>query len=237
MKKSDSPWSSPVVLVTKKDGSQRFCTDYRLVNAATVKDAYPLPRTDDSLSALSGAKWFSTLELASGYWQVPMDPVSSDKAAFVTSSGLYEWIVMPFGLTSSPSTLERLMELILAGLRFETCLIYLDDIIVYGKTFEEELKRLEEVFVCLRSSGLKLKRSKCVLFHKRVTYLGHIVSESGITTGPVKIEQVREWPVPENVAEIKSFLGLASYYRRFVPNFAQVAGPLHKLTEANVEFV
>ena len=237
VKKSDSPWSSPVVLVTKKDGSQRFCTDYRLVNAATVKDAYPLPRTDDSLSALSGAKWFSTLELASVYWQVPMDPVSSDKAAFVTSSGLYGWIVMPFGLTSSPSTLERLMELILAGLRFETCLIYLDDIIVYGKTFEEELKRLEEVFVCLRSSGLKLKRSKCVLFQKRVTYLGHIVSESGITTDPVKIEQVREWPVPENVAEIKSFLGLASYYRRFVPNFAQVAGPLHKLTEANVEFV
>ena len=121
MKKSNSPWSSPLVLVTKKDGSQRFCVDYRLVNAATVKDGYPLPRIDDSLSALSRAKWFSTLDLASGYWQVPMDPASSDKAAFVTTSGLYEWTVMPFGLTSSPSTFERLMELILAGLRFETC--------------------------------------------------------------------------------------------------------------------
>ena len=142
---------------------------------------------------------------------------------------------MPFGLTSSPSTFERLMELILAGLRFKTCLIYLDDIIVYGKTFEEELKRLEEVFVRLRSSSLKLKPSKCVLFQKRVTYLGHIVSESGITTDPGKIERVCEWPV--NVTEIKSFLGLAGYYRRFVPNFAQVARPLHKLTEANVEFV
>ena len=166
-----------------------------------------------------------------------MDPASSDKAAFVTTSGLYEWTVMPFGLTSSPSTFERLMELILAGLRFETCLIYLDDIIVYGKTFEEELKCLEEVFVRFRSSGLKLKPSKCVLFQKRVMHLGHIVSESGITTDPGKIKRICEWPVPENVTEIKSFLGLASYYRRFVPNFAQVARPLHKLTEANVEFV
>ena len=144
---------------------------------------------------------------------------------------------MPFGLTSSPSTFERLMELILAGLRFETCLIYLDDIIVYGKTFEEELKRLEEVFVRFRSSGLKLKPSRCVLFQKRVTYLGHIVSESGIATDPGKIERVCEWPVPENVTEIKSFLGLAGYYRRFAPDFAQMARPLHKLTEANVEFV
>ena len=237
VKKSNSSWSSPVVLVTKKDGCQRFCVDYRLVNAATVKDVFPLPRIDDSLSALSGAKWFSTLDLASGYWQVPMDPASSDKAAFVTTSGLYEWTVMPFGLTSSLSTFERLMELILAGLRFETCLIYLDDIIIHGKTFEEELKRLEEVFVRFRSSGLKLKPSKCVLFQKRVVYLGHIVSESGITTDPGKIERICEWPVPENVTEINSFLGLASYYRRFVPNFAQVARPLHKLTEANVQFV
>jgi len=236
VKESNSPWSSPVVLVTKKDGSQRFCVDYRLVNAATVKDAYPLPRIDDSLSALSGAKWFSTLDLASGYWQVPMDPASSGKAAFVTTSGLYEWTVMSFGLTSSPSTFERLMELILAGLRFETCLIYLDDIIVYGKTFEEELKRLEDVFVRLRSSGLKLKPSKCVLFPKSVTYLGHIVSENGIETDLVKVERVCEWPVPENVTEVKSFLGLASYYRRFVPNFAQVARPLHKLAEATVDF-
>ena len=223
--------------MTKKDGSQRFCVDYREVNAATVKDAYPLPRIDDSLSALSGAKWFSTLDLASGYWQVPMDPASSGKAAFVTTSGLYEWTVMPFGLTSSPSTFERLMELILVGLRFETCLIYLDDVIVYGRTFVEELKRLEEVFVRLKSAGLKLKPSKCVLFQKSVAYLGHIVSESDIKTDPAKVERVCEWPVPENVTEVKSFLGLADYYRRFVPNFAQVARPLHKLTEANADFV
>ncbi|KAL9967719.1 hypothetical protein ACROYT_G026008 [Oculina patagonica] len=199
VKKSNSPWSSPVVLVTKKDGSQRFCVDYREVNAATVKDAYPLPRVDDSLSALSGAKWFSTLDLASRYWQVPMAPASSGKAAFVTTSGLYEWTVMPFALTSSPITFERLMELILAGLRFETCLIYLDD--------------------------------------KSVTYLGHVVSESGMNTDPAKVERVCEWPVPENATEVKSFLGLVGYYRRFVPNFAQVARPLHNLTQAKVDFV
>ena len=132
IKKSNSPWSSPVVLVTKKDGSQRFSVHYRQVNAVTIKHAYPLPHIDDSLCALSGAKWFSPLDLASGYWQVQMDPASSGKAAF-----LYEWNV--FGLTSSPSTFEQLVELILAGLRLETCLIYLDDSIVYVKTFLEEL--------------------------------------------------------------------------------------------------
>ena len=236
IKKSSSPWSSPVVLVTKKDGSQRFCVDYRQVNAVTVKDAYPLPRIDDSLCALSGAKWFSTLDLASGYWQVPMDPASSGKAAFVTTSGLYEWTVMPFGLTSAPSTFERLMELILVGLRFETCLIYLDDTIVHGRTFLEELERLEEVFVRFETAGLKLKPSKCVLFQKSVAFLGHVVSEDGIETDPAKVERVCEWPVPENATEVKSFLGLASYYRRFVPKFAQVARPLHKLTEAKVDF-
>ena len=236
VKKSTSPWSSPVVLVTKKDGTQRFCVDYRLVNAVTVKDAYPLPRIDDSLCALSGAKWFSTLDLASGYWQVSMDPASSGKAAFVTTSGLYEWTVMPFGLTSSPSTFERLMELILVGLRFETCLIYLDDTIVYGRTFREEMVRLEEIFRQFALAGLKLKPSKCVLFQKSVAYLGHIVSENGIETDPAKVERVCAWPVPENATEVRSFFGLASYYRRFVPNFASVARPLNKLTEANVDF-
>ena len=219
------------------DGSQIFCVDYRQVNAVTIKDAYPLPHINDSLCALSGAKWFSTLDLASGYWQVPMDPASSGKAAFVTTSGLYEWNVMPFRLTSSPSTFERLMELILAGLRFVTCLIYLDDTMVYGKTFLEELERLEEVFVRFESAGLKLKPGKRVLFQKSVAYLGHIVSERGIETDPSKVERVCEWPAPENATEVKSFLGLASYYRRFVPSFAQVAKPIHRLTEAKIDFV
>ena len=234
---SSSPWSSPVVLVTKKDGSQRLCVDYRQLNAATVKDAFPLPRVDDSLSALSGSKWFSTLDLASGYWQVAMDTSTKEKAAFVTSSGLYEWNVMPFGLCNAPSTFARLMELVLKGLHWKFCLIYLDDVIVMAPTFEEELERLKQVFERLAHAGLKLKPKKCFLFQKRVSYLGHVVTEEGITADPGKVEQVRTWPIPENSTEVKSFLGLASYYRRFIPDFSTVAQPLYKLTEAKTEFV
>ena len=146
IKESNSAWSSPVVLVTKKDGNQRFCVNYRMVNAVTVPSAFSLPRIDDTLNVLAGAKWFATLDLASRYWQVPMDPSSSDKAAFATASGLYEWTVMPMGLTSAPSTFERLMESVLKGLKLKTCLIYLDDVIVNGRSFEEELERLDEVF-------------------------------------------------------------------------------------------
>ena len=214
---SSSPWSSPVVLVTKKD--------------------FPLPRVDDSLSALSGSRWFSTLDLASGYWQVAMDASTKEKAAFVTSSGLYEWNVMPFRPCNAPSTFARLMELVLKGLHWKICLIYLDDVIVMAPTFEEELERLKQVFEQLAQAGLKLKPKKCFLFWKRVSSLGHVVTEEGITADPGKVEQVRTWPVPESSMEVKSFLGLASYYRRFIPAFSTVAQPLYKLTEAKTEFV
>ena len=236
VKESSSPWSFPVVLATKKDGSQRLCVDYRQLNAVTIKDAFPLPRVDDSLAALSGSRWFSTLDLASGYWQVAMDAGNQEKAAFVTSSGLYEWTVMPFGLCNAPSTFARLMELVLKGLHWKICLIYLDDVIVMGRTFEEELERLKEVFERLARAGLKLKPKKCFLFQKRVSYLGHVVTEEGIAADPEKVEQVRTWPTPENSTEVKSFLGLASYYRRFIPDFSTIAKPLYKLTEAKAEF-
>ena len=236
VKESSSPWSFPVVLATKKDGSQRLCVDYRQLNAVTIKDAFPLPRVDDSLAALSGSRWFSTLDLASGYWQVAMDAGTQEKAAFVTSSGLYEWTVMPFGLCNAPSTFARLMELVLKGLHWKICLIYLDDVIVMGRTFEEEIERLKEVFERLARAGLKLKPKKCFLFQKRVSYLGHVVTEEGIAADPEKVEQVRTWPTPENSTEVKSFLGLASYYRRFIPDFSTIAKPLYKLTEAKAEF-
>ena len=236
VKESSSPWSFPVVLATKKDGNQRLCVDYRQLNAVTVKDAFPLPRVDDSLAALSGSRWFSTLDLASGYWQVAMDAGTQEKAAFVTSSGLYEWTVMPFGLCNAPSTFARLMELVLKGLHWKICLIYLDDVIVMGRTFEEELERLKEVFERLARAGLKLKPKKCFLFQKRVSYLGHVVTDEGIAADPEKVEQVRTWPTPENSTEVKSFLGLASYYRRFIPDFSTIAKPLYKLTEAKAEF-
>lgn len=236
VQESNSPWASPVVLVTKKDGSQRLCVDYRLLNSVTVKDAFPLPRIDDSLDCLSGAKWFSTLDMASGYWQVAMDPTTKEKAAFVTNSGLFEWNCMPFGLTNSPGTFERLITLVLKGLQFKICLCYLDDVIVFAETFQEHLQRLERVLIQFASAGLKLKPRKCHLFQQKISYLGHIVTEQGVSTDPTKIERVINWPTPESSTEMKSFLGLASYYRRFVPGFAGVARPLYQLTEPNKGF-
>ena len=233
---SDSPWASNVVLVKKKDGTKRFCIDYRRLNKVTIKDAYPIPRIDDSLDALGGSKWFSTLDLASGYWQVELDEDAKKKSAFVVRGGLYCWNVMPFGLTNAPSTFERLMERVLSGLHWQILLVYLDDIIVYAKTVEEELRRLATVFQRLRESGLKLKAKKCHLFKESVLYLGHIVSAQGISTDPEKVRAVKEWPTPTTVKEVQSFLGLASYYRRFIAGFSNIARPLHRLTEKGQQF-
>ena len=228
---SDGPWASNVVLVKKKDGTQRFCVDYRRLNEATIKDAYPVPRIDDTLDALSGARWFSTLDLASGYWQVELDESARHKSAFVVRGGLYSWKVMPFGLCNAPATFERLMERVVTGLQWETLLVYLDDVIVYGRSVLEEIQRLKEVLKRFREAGLKLKPSKCFLFKQSVGYLGHVVSRKGIATDPDKIEAVKSWPSPTNIKEVRSFLGLASYYRRYIKGFADVARPLHRLTE------
>ena len=230
---ASGPWSSPIVLVSKKDGSPRFCVDYRRINSLTRKDAHPLPRIDDTLDALSGAKWFSTIDLASGYWQVEVEPSDREKTAFATPFGLHQFRVMPFGLCNAPSTFQRLMELVLAGLHWSTCLVYLDDIIIYSRTIDDHLKHLQEVLERLRAAGLKLKPSKCYLLQKSVHYLGHIISEHGVATDPQKTHCVKQWPIPMCVAELRQFLGLATYYRKFVRNFAQVASPLYRLTERN----
>ena len=161
---SSSPWSAGVVLAKKKDGSTRFCVDYLKLNEATIKDAYPLPRIDESLDHLSGAQWFSTLDLCSGYWQVELEPDAKPKTAFVTKRGLFKFNVMPFGLCNAPASFKRLMETVLSGLQWDICLIYLDDIIVIAKSFEEMLQNLEKVFLRLSSAGLKLKAKKCHIF-------------------------------------------------------------------------
>ena len=210
--------------------SASACVDYRQLNVATVKDAYPLPRIDETLDALSGAQWFSTLDLASGYWQVGLDEEAKAKSAFLADNGLYAWNVMPFGLSNAPATFERLMDKVLAGLHWETLLVYLDDLIIFGKSVPEELSRLRQVFHRLRQANLKLKPRKCHLFKTQVSYLGHVVSNEGVSTQE-KIEAVKSWPTPKNVTEVRSFLGLASYYRRFVEGFASIAKPLHQLTE------
>lgn len=223
-------------MVRKKDGTYRLCVDYCALNDCTIKDAYPLPRIQDTLDTLSTAKWFSTLDLTSGYWQVELTPRARRAAAFCTRNGLFEWNVMPFGLCNAPATFQRLMDRVLAGLQWETCLVYLDDIIVLGRDVLEMLHHLGQVFDRLQYANLKLKPEKCCLFHRQVAYLGHIVSEQGVTTDPAKIQKVQEWPTPTSVQEVCQFLGLASYYRRFVKDFATIAEPLPALTRKYARF-
>ena len=233
---SASPWASPVVLVQKKDGTLRFCVDYRKLNAVTRKDAYPLPRIDETLEALGGSKWFSTLDLLSGYWQVEMNEQDRSKTAFSTREGLFEFKVMPFGLCNAPATFQRLMDMVLAGVKWSRCLVYLDDIIVMGKSFHHHLLNLRVVIDKLREAGLKMKLSKCAFFRKEVLYLGHKISREGISTDPSKVDAVNKWPTPATVQELQKFLGLTGYYKRYVRNFASIAKPLHRLTEKGRDF-
>lgn len=233
---SNSPWAAPIVLVKKRDGTTRFCVDYRKLNSVTKKDAYPLPRIDESLDTLSGAKYFCTLDLASGYWQVVMDESDKQKTAFATHKGLFQFKVLPFGLSNSPATFERLMEAVLSGLQWERCLVYLDDIIIFGSTFEKTLESLTFIFDRLQSANLKLKPKKCTLFQEQVSFLGHIVSHDGIRCNPEKITAVQDWPTPTSVTEIRSFIGIASYYRRFIENFSNIAYPLTRLTQKDKKF-
>ena len=230
IRESHSPYASPIVLVRKKDSSLRLCIDYRKINEKTIKDSYALPRIEETLDALHGAKWFSSLDLQSGYWQVEIEEADKQKTAFTTPMGFYECNRLPFGLTNAPATFQRLMEKCMGDLHLKECLIYLDDIIVFSSTFEEHLERLERVLNRLIEYGLKLKPSKCNFFMKEVKYLGHVISERGIETDPDKIKALQEWPVPSNITELRSFLGFAGYYRRFVKNYSKIAGPLYSLT-------
>ena len=233
---SQSPWSSPVVIVRKKDGSSRFCVDFRKVNAKTKKDVYPLPRTDDALSYLRGSRYFSVLDLLSGYWQIRMSDESKEVTAFSTCDGHYEFNVMPFGLCNSPATFQRFMDVTLAQLKWNSCLVYLDDIIIFGADFNQHQERLQAVFECLKLAGLKLKPSKCIFGTDTVRFLGHVVNTEGIAPDPDKVKAIAAFPRPQRVVDLQCFLGMASYYRKFIETFAVKAAGLHKLLKKDVPF-
>ena len=225
---SKSPWASPIVLAPKKDGTLRFCIDYRKLNSMTIRDAYPIPRIDDTLDSLQEAKFFSTLDLRSGYWQVEMEEKSREKTAFITHKGLYEFKVMPYGLTNAPATFQRLMDIVLAGLKWQCCLVYIDDVIIYSPTFEQHVEDLKRVFGALRSAKLTLKTSKCHFCRRETKYLGHVITSDGVKPDPDLIKSVVNFPRPENIRDVQSFLGLTGYYRRFIQNYAKIAEPLIK---------
>ncbi|KAL2083788.1 hypothetical protein ACEWY4_021561 [Coilia grayii] len=229
IRESSSPWAAPVVLVKKKDGTWRFCVDYRRLNDVTHKDAYPLPRIEESLTGLKGAAWYSTLDLASGYWQVEVHPEDQEKTAFATPMGLYQFERMPFGLCNAPATFQRLMQRCLGDKVHDFLLIYLDDLIAFSSDFASHLGHLEQVFRRLEAHGLKLQPAKCSLFQRSVKYLGHVVSKGGMSTDPEKTMAVQDWPVPTTVKEVRAFLGFVGYYRRFIPGFSKRAVALHAL--------
>ena len=236
---SNSPWASSVVLVWKKNGSLRFCVDYRGLNSVTKPDRFPLPRIDDMLDQLGEMKHFSTLDLASGYWQVCMSRTAREKTAFVMQQGLFEFRVMPFGLMNAPAVFQHLMQQVigvlnlLEGLNFVS--VYIDDLLVYSKTLEEYLQHLSMILDRRREVNLKLQPAKCHFFRQSIEFLGHIPTPQGLMPNAKQVAAVKDFPVPQNVTDLCRFLSLASYYQRIIAGFARIAS-LHHLTKKTVRW-
>ena len=213
---SNSPWASPVVLVRKKDGTLRFCVDYRGLNSVTKLDQFPLPRIDDLLDQLGRSRYFTTLDLASGYWQIRVDKPSREKMAFITHHGLFEFCVMPFGLTNAPAVFQRLMQKVLSDLKTDDgrdfAEVYIDDVLIFSETLEEHLQHIRLVLERLKKAGLKLKPAKCHFLRESVEYLGHLITPQGLKPNPTQVKAAVEFPVPESVTNVRQFLGLTSYY-------------------------
>ena len=227
---SNSEWAAPIVLVTKKDGGIQFCVDYRRLNAVSAADCYPMPRVDELIDRLGTAKYISTLDLSRGYWQVPMSAESRKKTSFVTPFGQFEFNVMPFGLHGAPSTFQRMMDQVLQGLETWSA-AYIDDVVVQGATWSEHITALAAVLKRLQEAGLTAKPSKCHFGMDECTYLGHIVGNGHVRPEKGKVAAVEAFPVPKTKKDVRAFLGLTGYYRKFIPEYATIAAPLTELTK------
>lgn len=232
IRESESPFASPIVVIHKKNRDVRLCIDYRKLNLQTIKDAYALPNLEESFSALTGSCLFSVLDLKSGYYQIEMSEADKPKTAFVTPLGFWEFNRMPQGVTNALSTFQRLMEKCMGDLHLKEVLVFLDDLIIFCDTLEEHERRLLRVLQRLQEYGLKLSPEKCKFFQTSVRkHLGHVVSVEGVETDPEKVSALKSWPVPKTLKELRSFLGFAGYYRRFIQGYAEIAKPLNDLTK------
>ena len=226
---SSSDWASPLVIVRKKDASLRLCVDYRRLNSHTKADAYPMPRVDDLIDQVAGSPYITTLDLTKGYWQVPVAKEDCEKTAFTTPFGLYQFTRMPFGLQGAPATFQRMVDKLLNGLN-EFASAYIDDVIVFSKTWNDHLQHLEAILGKLQEAGLTVKQKKCQLGMSECGYLGHVIGSGKVCPESAKIEAVRNFEQPTTKTRVRSFLGLTGYYRKFIPDYATVAAPLTDLT-------
>jgi hypothetical protein len=236
IRKSKSAMSSPVTNVKKKDGTNRFCIDYRYLNARTITDAYPMPRIDDLLDQFASSKWFTSLDAFSGYWQIPVKEEDKWKTAFVCGQGLYEWNVMPFGLTNAPAVFQRIMNEAFEEYLYDFVIIYIDDILIYSRNWKEHLEHIRKVFDVLRMIDMKVKLKKCEFGKKNIEYLGHVVGTDGIKPDKKKIEKVKNLKKPENITELRAILGLCGYYRKFVKDFSKIVKPMTELLKKDNAF-
>lgn len=232
----NNPYNSAPVIVEKKNGKLRMCIDYRKLNKATHKDKYPLPRIQDLLDSFHGAKYFSTLDLASGYWQMEIEEASIPYTAFKVERGHYVFRRMPFGLTNAPSSFQRLMDRVLEQEMGKFVQVYLDDIIIYSGTWEEHLDHIKKVLERLEEAGLKLGKDKCFFGKEKLEFLGHVISEEGIDTDPKKIEKIKNWPTPTEKKHARQFMGLIGYYRKFIKDCSIIAKPIYNVMGKNKNF-
>ena len=232
---SMSPWGAPVLFAPKPDGTLRFCIDYRLLNKMTVRNMFPIPRTDDLLDRLSGMTVFTKIDLWSAFYQMRLTEDAIPMSAFSTHIGHFEWLVLPFGMVNAPASFQSLMQSLFGNLPF--VVVYLDDILIFSRTLDEHKEQVHQVLQILKQQKLKAKKRKCAFFQSSIEYLGFIIDQNGLHPNPNKIQCVQNWPVPKNVKDVQSFLGLANYYRRFVKGFAKLGTPLTELTRKDVPFV